>query len=81
MASAVVPHFTNDAGVSEIRVGTSEFMCIGARPPFDHPHSFLDMGDEGEKICPYCSTLYRYDPSLKPAESIPADAAYIPKAA
>lgn len=81
MADAVVPHFSNDAGVELIRVGAREFMCIGARPPFDHPHSFLDMGDETEKVCPYCSTLYRWDPSLPPGRSIPAEAAYTPKAA
>lgn len=81
MADAVVPHFSNDAGVELIRVGAREFMCIGAKPPFDHPHSFLDMGDETEKVCPYCSTLYRYDPTLKPSQSIPAEAAYTPRAA
>lgn len=81
MADAVVPHFTNDAGVDAIRIGTREFMCVGAQPPFDHPHVFLDMGDESEKVCPYCSTLYRYDASLKPHQSVPAECAYTPKAA
>ncbi len=81
MAAALVPHFANDAGVDVIRIGAHEFMCVGARPPFDHPHVFLDMGDEHEKVCPYCSTLYRYDPSLKATESVPAEAAYTPKAA
>jgi uncharacterized Zn-finger protein len=74
MAEKSVPHFRNDAGLPVIRVAAKEFMCIGAKPPFDHPHIFLDMGADGEIICPYCSTLYRYDPSLKPALSAPADA-------
>ena len=39
-------------------------MCIGALPPFDHPHIFIDMGDEDEAICSYCSTVYRFDPEL-----------------
>ena len=39
-------------------------MCVGAKPPFDHPHVFLDMGDDQEIICPYCSTLYRHAPGL-----------------
>ena len=51
-------------------------MCIGARPPFDHPHIFCDMGDDNEIICEYCSTLYRYDPKLDPHESRPADCAW-----
>ena len=46
-------------------------MCVGARPPFDHPHVFLDMGDDKEIICPYCSTLYRHDPSLDPHAARP----------
>lgn len=49
---------------------------MGAKPPFDHPHVFLDMGDDGEIICPYCSTLYRYNPALKPTESRPEDCAH-----
>ena len=47
-----------------IEIGAKEFMCVSAKPPFDHPHVFLDMGDDKEIICPYCSTLYRYDPKL-----------------
>ena len=56
-------------------------MCIGAKPPFDHPHIFLEMGDDAEVVCSYCSTVYRYDPSLKATESEPKDAAWQPKAA
>lgn len=81
MAGPVVPHFTNDIGVDVVRIGAREFMCIGAAPPFDHPHEFLDMGSDGEKICPYCGTLFRYDPSLRPNESVPPECAYVPKAA
>jgi uncharacterized Zn-finger protein len=78
MADAVVPHFVNDLGVAKIRIGAHEFMCVGARPPFDHPHVFLDMGDDGEKVCPYCSTLYVHDHRLKPTESDPAGCLYLP---
>ena len=48
-------------GHAAIDIGVKEFMCVGANPPFDHPHVFLDMGSDDEKVCPYCSTLYRYD--------------------
>ena len=61
MAEHVVPHFHNDPGVPVIEIGAKEFMCVGATPPYDHPHVFLDMGDDNEIICPYCSTLYRFD--------------------
>ena len=57
MAETVVPHFQNDSGEATIAIGAKEFMCVGATPPFDHPHVFLDMGEAGEKVCPYCSPL------------------------
>jgi uncharacterized Zn-finger protein len=65
MADHVVPHFHNEPGVPMIEIGAKEFMCVGALPPFDHPHIFLDMGDDNEIVCSYCSTLYRFNPSLK----------------
>ena len=76
MAERVVPHFHNDLGVDVISIGAREFMCIGAKPPFDHPHVFLDLGEEDETVCPYCATVYRYRPTLRPSESDPAEAAY-----
>ena len=76
MAATGIPHFHNDPGVPVIKVGAHEFMCIGAKPPFDHPHVFLDMGADHEIICPYCSTLYKFDASLKAGEASPANAAY-----
>jgi uncharacterized Zn-finger protein len=71
MADHVVPHFTNDQGAPVINIGVKEFMCIGAEPPFDHPHVFLDMGDADEKVCPYCSTLYRFCADLAPTVTEP----------
>lgn len=72
MAKAVVPHFHNNDGVPQILVGVKQFMCVGASEPFDHPHVYLDMGDEGEKVCPYCSTLFKMDASLPADETVPA---------
>ena len=40
------PHFHNQPGLpSDQACGAKEFMCIGALPPFDHPHIFIDMGE------------------------------------
>ena len=75
MTDRIVPHFHNDVGVAVIEVGAKEFMCVGALPPFDHPHIFLDMGDDTEIICSYCSTLYRFDPALAPNAARPAECA------
>ncbi len=75
MAGHVVPHFQNDAGAPVIEIGAREFMCVGATPPFDHPHIFCDMGDDNEIICSYCSTLYRFNAKLDPHTSLPANCA------
>jgi uncharacterized Zn-finger protein len=60
-----VPHIHNTSGVAVIRVGVKRFMCIGALPPFDHPHVFLNIKDEKSVVCPYCSTYFLFDSQLK----------------
>ncbi len=74
MADHAVPHFKNDSGVAVVRIHAKEFMCVGASPPFDHPHIFIDLGSDDEAVCPYCSTLFKYEASLKsicePAECL-----------
>jgi uncharacterized Zn-finger protein len=72
MTSSAVPHLANDQGVEKIFIGVRELNCMGARPPHDHPHVYLDMGDDGQILCPYCSTFYIYDPRLPPDQSDPA---------
>lgn len=73
MADKSIPHFHNTAGVRVIEVSAKKFMCIGALPPFDHPHIFIDMGDESEAVCSYCSTLYRYRADLADGACVPDD--------
>lgn len=77
MADLGKPHFHNDLGVPVIHVGSKEFMCIGAKPPFDHPHVFLDMGADEETICQYCSTLFRFRAGLKPGQAEPAECVWV----
>lgn len=81
MAHASTPHFHNSDGLAAIEVGSKEFMCIGALPPFDHPHIYIDMGKDNEAVCPYCSTLYRFNPSLAEGTSEPLSAIYQSEAA
>ena len=76
MAERIVPHFHNQTGAAAIEVGAREFMCIGALPPFDHPHIFLDMGGDSEIICSYCSTLYRHNPALDAHAAQPEECAW-----
>ena len=70
------PKFHNEVGVPIVRIGCREFKCIGDKPPQDHPHIYLNMGEASEVVCPYCSTLFRFDPSLGAHETDPPDCAY-----
>ncbi len=81
MTDHVVPHFQNSNGVARIEIGVKEFMCVGANPPYDHPHIFLDMGDGSEKICPYCSTHYVFVDTLKDNETVPENCTFDVEAA
>ncbi len=74
MAATQIPHLANDEGAEKIFVGVKELQCMGARPPYDHPHIFLDMGADDQVLCPYCSTLYVYDSRLAANESDPKGA-------
>lgn len=76
MADTTVPYFRNDPGVKQIEIGAREFMCTGATAPFDHPHIFLDMVEDDEIICPYCSTHYKFNRELGAAEARPDGCAY-----
>jgi uncharacterized Zn-finger protein len=71
MAHDAVPHLANDRGAEKMFIGLKEFQCMGARPPFDHPHVYLDMGGDSQILCPYCSTLYIHDPRLPADETDP----------
>ena len=81
MAGHNIPHFQNDGGHRVIEVGVKEFMCTGASAPFDHPHIFIDMGADKETVCPYCSTLYKYNDRLAATESKPSNALWTDAAA
>ena len=81
MAEGYVPHFHNTPGVAVIEIGAREFKCVGEVPPFDHPHVYLDMGKDDEIVCPYCSTLYVFNPELAPGTSEPLSAVYQSEAA
>ncbi|MBD8064371.1 zinc-finger domain-containing protein [Devosia sp. PTR5] len=74
MAHSSTPHFHNTDGLRSIEVGSKEFQCVGALPPFDHPHIYLDMGKDTEIVCPYCSTLYIFNGALGEGQANPASA-------
>ena len=69
--------FRNDRGVPEIRIGVKAFKCIGVSPPDDHPHIHLEMGDKETILCPYCGSLFRFDPRMGPGEVDPPDCLYL----
>ena len=70
------PKFQNEVGALIVHIGCHEFECIGVKPPQDHPHVYLNMGDASDIVCPYCSTLFRFDPTLGAREADPAECAY-----
>ena len=76
MADKAILHVHNTDGLPQVEVGAHDFMCIGAKPPFDHPHVFLTFGDDAQRVCPYCSTLYSHKPELGPHGARPADAVW-----
>jgi len=71
MAASTIPNFKNDIGAAKVSIGVKEFMCCGASDPHDHPHVFLDMGEDGQIVCPYCSTLFAYDTTLSATATNP----------
>jgi uncharacterized Zn-finger protein len=76
MAHESTPHFHNTEGLPKIEVGSKEFMCVGALPPFDHPHIYIDMGKDNDVVCSYCSTHYLFNPELAPGTSEPLSAVF-----
>lgn len=77
VSSGRLPKFQNDGAAQEIRIGTREFKCIGASPPQDHPHVYINMGNQDSILCPYCATRYRYDPRLSPFEADPHESIFV----
>jgi len=51
------PKFHNEVGVPIVRIGCREFKCIGDKPPQDHPHVYLNMGDANEIVCPLLDAI------------------------
>ncbi|MFL6777014.1 MAG: zinc-finger domain-containing protein [Sphingomicrobium sp.] len=68
-----LPVFSNPMGVRSIEIGVTAFDCIGLLPPHDHPHVYINMGEQADIQCPYCSTRYRFNPALRWNETIPPD--------
>jgi uncharacterized Zn-finger protein len=79
--ASLIPHFANDQGLEKIGIGVKEFQCMGARPPHDHPHVYLDMGADSQILCPYCSTLYVHDAALAADATEPAGCLVTPESA
>lgn len=72
-----LPKFLNDRGVAEIHIGVKKFNCVGASPPHDHPHVYINMEGQNTILCPYCATRFRFDPQLEPSQTNPANCLFI----
>lgn len=60
----------------EIRIGAKAFECVGVSPPDDHPHVYLEIGEQDAILCPYCATRFRFDAGLGPLEADPSDCVF-----
>lgn len=76
MSHTYIPYFHNSLGVERISTGAYALKCIGALPPFDHPHIFLEIPSSKQVTCPYCSTIFVFNPQLKETESEPSEALF-----
>jgi uncharacterized Zn-finger protein len=56
------PKFHNEVGAPIVCIGCREFKCIGDKPPQDHPHIYLNMGDASEVVAPIA---LRYSVSIR----------------
>ena len=77
---SLLPLFFNEVGASRIAIGVTAFECMGVLPPHDHPHVYLNMTEQAEILCPYCSTLYVYTRGLLRDQTEPVDCCYGPQA-
>jgi uncharacterized Zn-finger protein len=77
MSGRGYPKFRNGRAVAEIRIGVREFNCVGVSPPHDHPHVYINMGEQDALPCPYCATRFRFDPRLRPSEADPPDSLFL----
>ncbi len=42
-----------------IIVERSPVSCDGDGGPLGHPRVYLEIGDDGETVCPYCSATFK----------------------
>lgn len=69
--SCDVPEYLNDVGASTIWIGALAFSCVGASPPNDHPHVYLNIKGARDIPCPYCSTHFSFRAGLGRCETDP----------
>jgi uncharacterized Zn-finger protein len=43
-----LPLFFNKLGVSSIEIGVTACHCMGALPPHDHPHVYLNISEQND---------------------------------
>jgi uncharacterized Zn-finger protein len=51
-----LPKFHNEPASPEVRIGVTQFACIGVLPPHDHPHIYLTIED-ATIVCPYFNAI------------------------
>jgi len=60
MAAEILAHHTdaNGNGTETIRVAGQRVACNGGGGALGHPQVWLNLGEEGAIMCPYCSRRF-----------------------
>ena len=53
------PEIKDELNLDKEFVKSKKVICDGGGGTLGHPKVYLDMGDENEIICPYCSKLFK----------------------
>jgi len=56
--------------VVELTEANLPAFCLNPSMPVwnHHPRVFLELGPQGEAMCPYCGTRYRLKPGSRPGQ-------------
>lgn len=56
-----------------IYVNSTRVSCDGGGGALGHPRVFLEMGADGQKVCPYCSRHFVYAPAGEPVVDVESE--------
>tara|TARA_Y100001935_G_C17206346_1_gene457763 strand:- start:358 stop:534 length:177 start_codon:yes stop_codon:yes gene_type:complete len=55
------PDIKDDTSINVEVVSSKKVSCDGGGGALGHPRVFLEMGNEDQIVCPYCSKLFKFN--------------------